>query len=242
MRIAIAALLAMTGLAGATAALADEALKAKLQENLQKVLPDTAIDTVAPSALPGLLEVMVGAEVLYMTEDGRYVIKGDLFDLGEMRNVTETKRTDARAAALRSVPADSYIEFAPEGGAKHVLWVFTDIECGYCRKFHAQMAQINEAGIAVRYLAFPRQGLDSEDYRKTVEVWCAPDRRKAMTEAKAGKALPEANCENPVAAQYKLGQAMGVQGTPAVYLESGREIGGFIPAEALAEFFAQAPN
>lgn len=230
--------LATLALSASGLAAADPAQQARLQESLQKALPDTRIDSVAPSGMPGIVEVKVGADLLYMSEDGRYVMRGELYDLESMENVTDRKRSAARAEALASVPKDSYIEFAPEGGGKHVLWVFTDIECGYCRKFHAQMDEINAAGIAVRYLAFPRNGLDSEDYRQTVAVWCAPDRRSALTEAKGGKTFPAADCENPVKAQYELGQSMGVQGTPAVYLESGREIGGFVPAEALAEFFA----
>lgn len=242
MKTRFALLLALGGLvaSGPLAAGDGDAQRERLQQSLNKVLEGAEIDSLRPSPLPGLTEVMVGTEVFYMSADGRYVVRGDVYDLEEMANLSDQRRSAARAEALAALPEESYIEFAPDGGAEHVLWVFTDIECGYCRKFHAQMDEINEAGIAVRYLAFPRRGLDSEDYRQTVSVWCAPDRGRALTAAKSGQGIDESECDNPVRSHYELGQAMGLQGTPAVYLENGREIGGFVPAAALKEFFGRA--
>jgi thiol:disulfide interchange protein DsbC len=103
---------------------------------------------------------------------------------------------------------------------------------------HQQVKQLTDAGIAVRYLAFPRTGLDSESYHKAVTVWCSADRKQALTDAKLGKELPRQECDNPVAAQYELGQAMGVHGTPAVYTEDGTEIGGYLPAADIIRMYA----
>jgi thiol:disulfide interchange protein DsbC len=217
----------------------DPALKAKLTKTLAKVLPDTEITSITPSPLPGLYEVMLGATVLYMSADGRYTVRGDIIDLTNRTNVTEERRMEARIAGF-SAQGPRTIEFAPESGkVKTTLYVFTDLDCGYCRKLHTQVPTLNAAGIAVRYLAFPRAGLKSESYDKAVAVWCAKDPRAALTAAKLGEKPAKASCPNPVASQYELGQAIGVQGTPAVYSENGEELGGYLPAAEIIKLLKE---
>lgn len=220
----------------------DKALVEVMEESLGRVVSDVDVKSVKESVLPGLYEVVVGANVVYLSRDGRYFLQGDLIDLEERVNITENKRSDARVAALEALEPADIIEFGP-ADAQNVIYVFTDIDCGYCRRMHKEVDQLNDAGIAVRYLSFPRSGIGSESYDKMVSVFCSEDRQQALTDAKAGKRIPEASCENPVAEQYKLGESMGVNGTPAVYLENGREIGGYIPAKRLIEFFeTSGPN
>src|SRR5690606_12872869 len=93
----------------------------------------------------------------------------------------------------------------------------------------SQIEQYMAQGIEVQYLAFPRMGPASEDFRKMVSVWCAKDRRQALTLAKLDKPVPEANCTNPVAMQYRLGQRAGLEGTPMVLAEDGTQLGGYVP-------------
>jgi thiol:disulfide interchange protein DsbC len=124
--------------------------------------------------------------------------------------------------------------------------IFTDIDCGFCRRLHAEMAQYNKQGIAVRYLFYPRAGIGSDSYKKAVSVWCADDRQAAMDSAKAGNEVPEKTCENPVEAHYELGQQMRVQGTPAIVLEDGEMVPGYVPPDklrrALDQRFPQQGN
>lgn len=203
---------------------------------LTAAVPDADIRSISESGLPGLYEVVVGANVVYISEDGRYFVQGDLIDLQTRANVTENRRLAARAEVLANLPTEETISFGSDA-ARHVLYVFTDIDCGYCRRMHQEVDQLVDAGIAVRYLSFPRSGVGSESYDKFVSVHCNADPQQALTDAKAGKSVPTATCENPVEAQFKLGESMGVQGTPAVFLENGQEIGGYIPAERLIEYF-----
>lgn len=225
-----AALLALPYVAGA----ADDGLTARLTARLRTVLPDAAVTSVKPAPVPGLYEVMLGPTVLYMTPDAKFVIKGDLIDLDGRTNVTDQRRTQARVEAFHALGDDSAIVFPASGGkARHSIYVFTDIDCGYCRKMHQEINQLNSAGVTVNYLAFPRTGLDSESYDKAVAVWCAGDRQAALTSAKSGKKLQGGKCTNPVANHFRLGEAIGVHGTPAVYSESGEELGGYIPAKEL---------
>lgn len=215
---------------------ADDDLVAVMEESLGRVIADVEVKSVKESVLPGIYEVVVGANVVYLSRDGRYFVQGDLIDLNERTNLTENKRVEARVAALENLDPDDIIEFGP-AEPENVIYVFTDIDCGYCRRMHKEVDELNEAGIAVRYLSFPRSGIGSESYDKMVSVFCNDDRQQALTDAKAGRDVPAATCENPVAEQFKLGESMGVNGTPAVYLENGREIGGYIPAKRLIEYF-----
>jgi len=221
---------------GATqfAAAADDALIAKLTSRIRTVLPDAKVTGVKPAPVPGLYEVSIGPTILYMTEDGKFAVRGDIFDLDAKRNVTDERRMRARVEAFKALGEGSPIRFEATGGkTQHEIYVFTDIDCGYCRKMHKEINQLNSAGVTVNYLAYPRTGLDSPSYDKAVAVWCSSDRKTALTDAKGGKTLKVAKCDNPVAEHYRLGEAMGVQGTPSVYSADGEELGGYIPAQEL---------
>ena len=218
---------------------ADQKLHAELAAKLGEAIPDAKVTAVNPSPIPGLYEVMLGANVLYMTADGRYTLRGDIFDLKTSSNLTESRRAEARIAALIA-EAPRAIEFAPVNGkVESTVYVFTDVDCGYCRKLHAEVPKLNAAGIAVQYFAFPRAGLKSESYDKAVAVWCAKDPRAALTAAKQGKKPELKKCDNPVAEQFELGHSVGVQGTPAVFTEDGEEIGGYIPAPELIKILKE---
>jgi thiol:disulfide interchange protein DsbC len=223
----------------ARGAIAAEDLEQTLARSLGKVLPGVTITSVQPSGVPGLYEVAMGPRIVYMTADGRFLMTGDLMDLDGRRNLTDQRRTRARVDALAAVTGA--IEFAPTN-PKHVVHVFTDVDCGYCRRMHQEIAKINAAGIAVRYYAFPRAGLESESYEKAVAVWCAKDQHKALTDAKLGRPVAKARCENPVKAQFELGEALGVRGTPAVFTADGEEIGGYVPAAELAALLDRKPG
>lgn len=220
--------------ATAAVAVAGDDLSARFTERLRTVIPDARVTAVESTPVPGLYEVALGPKILYMSTDGRYLFSGDLMDLGERRNISEERREQARVAAFVASGVDKMIQFGPDN-ARHVVYVFTDIDCAYCRRMHQEVGKLNAAGIAVRYLAFPRHGLQSESYHKAVSVWCAKDRQQALTDAKAGKPIAEATCNNPVEEQFTLGEAMGVRGTPAVYLDDGVQLGGYVPADELIQ-------
>jgi thiol:disulfide interchange protein DsbC len=186
--------------------------------------------------IAGVWEIVVGTGVSYVTQDGRFLIQGEITDLDSQRNLTEARRAESRAALLAALDPETAIVFAPENGpTTHRIYVFTDVDCGYCRQFHRDIAAVTALGIEVRYVAYPRTGPNSESWTKAENVWCASDRQMALTQAKLGAdvaAVP--GCSGtPVAAHYDLGRRVGVTGTPAIYSESGVELGGYIPPDAL---------
>ena len=211
---------------------------AKLQAALNGEKPDS----VTPSAIPGLFEVVLGGQVLYVSGDGRFVVQGDILDLEARANVTENRRGELRGQVIEAVSEKDMVVFAPEGPVKYTVTVFTDIDCGYCRKMHSQMAAYNKEGIKIRYLMFPREGLGSESFNKAISVWCADNRQEAMTKAKRGEAVENKACDNPVQAQYELGQKIGVRGTPSMVLEGGEMLPGYVPPTQLAQMLAQGKD
>lgn len=210
-----------------------------ITNSLKEIFPDLTITSIKPTQVEGLYQVMEGAEVYYVTSDGRYFLHGDMYDLKTRNNLTEIQRRTARNGMLKHVSSDEYIEFAP-AHPKHVVYVFTDISCPYCRRLHSHIKEINNLGIAVRYLAFPRNGEKSNAFTEMESVWCAKNRNHALTEAKIGKKPEKLSCSNPVAQQYELGQSMGVHGTPAIFTTSGRYLGGYMDPQELEQAIEQA--
>jgi thiol:disulfide interchange protein DsbC len=187
---------------------------------------------VNKTPIEGLLEVTTNRGVFYTSADGAYFMQGRLFDMDNgMVNLTDKAMSSMRLEGMEQFK-DSMIVF-PAEEEKHQITVFTDTTCGYCRKLHAQIDEYNDLGITVRYMAFPRGGVNSRSFDDIKSVWCAKDQRDAMTKAKNSGQIPEANCNAPIAQHYNLGQAVGVTGTPAIMLEDGQMIPGYKPPQAL---------
>jgi thiol:disulfide interchange protein DsbC len=208
------------------------AVPADVRARVVARLPGATPGDVAPSPIPGLYEVTMGGLIAYVSEDGKYLLSGNVYDLDTQMNLTASRRNAARAKALASAPESQMIVFGPSN-AKMSVTVFTDIDCGFCRKFHNQIADINKAGVRVRYMMYPRTGPGTESWKKAEQVWCSSDRRDALTRSKRGEALKAKNCgDGPIKTQYELGSDLGVEGTPAIFTQDGDYIGGFLtPAE-----------
>lgn len=203
-----------------------------VREAILTLVPNATIDTIAESTLPGFYEVGLGGQMVYVSADGKYLVQGSVYDIANKVDLTEQKRNGVRKDALAKVPAEKRIIFAPKE-VKHRVTVFTDIDCGYCRRLHQEMADYNARGIAVEYLFFPRAGVGSESFQKAVNVWCAANRNDAMTQAKSGKDVEKRECSNPVTDDYQLGQQIGITGTPAVITENGTLLPGYLPADQM---------
>jgi thiol:disulfide interchange protein DsbC len=203
---------------------------------LLKLLPaGSKLEDLRPSPIPGIYEFTQGAEISYLTADGKYFIDGNLYDMKSRDNLTEALRTHARIALINSVPESEMLIFSPPN-PKYTITVFTDVDCAYCRKLHSQIAEINRLGIRVRYMFFPRTGPGTESWKKAEVVWCSANRNEALTRAKAGATLDmnKICAPTPVKREYELGENIGVRGTPAIITESGDYINGYMePRELL---------
>jgi thiol:disulfide interchange protein DsbC len=218
-------------LIGAFDAAADES---QITQALAKSMPGLKVDAVRPSEVKGLYEVALGPNIIYVSEDGKYLVQGKIFDLAEHKDITEEKLAAARIKAIKQLGEDQMINFNAKI-KKYDVYVFTDIDCGYCRKFHSEIDQYLAEGISVHYMFFPRAGKDSESYEKAVSVWCAKDRNAALTAAKKGAMPNKATCTNPVDKQMALGLEVGVRGTPMIVTSKGVSLPGYVPPKQLAE-------
>ncbi|MFG0584682.1 MULTISPECIES: disulfide isomerase DsbC N-terminal domain-containing protein [unclassified Pseudomonas] len=227
-----AALALMLGAGVSMAAEPDQAIRQALK-SLDANLP---IEAIAESPMSGIYQVQLeGGRQLYTSADGQFLIQGYLFQVkdGKAVNLTEIEESRAVAKQINAIPAKEMVVFAPKAPKTHIT-VFTDTDCGYCQKLHSEVPELNRLGVEVRYVAFPRQGLNSPAAKELASVWCSKDRQAAMNLAKTRQAVPEADCDNPVAKQYQLGQMIGVNGTPAIVLANGKMIPGYQPAPQLA--------
>ncbi|SMF35498.1 Thiol:disulfide interchange protein DsbC [Alteromonadaceae bacterium Bs31] len=222
---------------------ADElkAAEAAIIKNLTNIREGMQIRSVKESAIPGVYEVMImGQGIIYMDKNGEYFIDGKMLKLDGKRivNVTDDAMVDVRKDLMATIKKDDSIVFSPEGETKAYISVFTDVDCGYCRKLHQEVPALNALGIEVRYLAYPRAGVNSNSYNKIASAWCADNPQDALSKLKGNPPsdIPMNVCEgNPVAAQFELGQQAGVSGTPAIVLENGQLVPGYMPADRLAE-------
>ncbi|VAX06949.1 Thiol:disulfide interchange protein DsbC [hydrothermal vent metagenome] len=236
-RITLAAMLLAFAFSLPVMAGVDEEIKKTVKKNLEMMIPQMESASIKAIPIPGLYEVIIGPDVFYVTQDGRYLIQGSIVDLESRENLTTPRRAMAASAAIEGVGEENMIIYEPKE-VKHTVTIFTDIDCGYCRKLHAAMDGYLEYGIRIRYLFFPRAGVGSPSYKKAVAVWCADDRNNAMTQSKAGKSIELKECKNPVADHYNFGQLMNVQGTPAIFLTNGDRLPGYIPPDKLNAYLS----
>ena len=181
----------------------------------------------------GFREVVASGQVVYVSDDGKYLLQGSVLDVAKRKDLSEAALAKVRGEVLKTLPVSDRIVYSPAGTPKHKVVVLTDVECGYCRKFHTEIAEYTKRGIQVEYLAFPRAGIGSADYRKMVSVWCADDRKKALTDAKNGRTVAEKRCTTPVDMQHAAGMRMGLTGTPMILTPEGEFVGGYLPPETL---------
>jgi thiol:disulfide interchange protein DsbC len=204
---------------------------------LEQARPDIKVDSVHPSPIAGLYQARMGGGTVLVTADGEKMILGEIYNIGAngIAKWEDPALVAERKKLLSSLDPKDAISFKPEGKSKAVVYVFTDVDCGYCRKLNQEMASYNKLGIEVRYLAFPRAGVPSSSSEKLTTAWCSKDKQKALTQLKEGQDLPKQTCANPVAAQYELGGRVGVNGTPAIWMPNGELKPGYLPADVLAK-------
>ena len=223
-----------------------DAIEQSVLSMLKTARPDIQFTFLGESPMPGVYEVQVtNGPVLFVHEQGEYLFEGGLLKVSEsgIVDTMEERKAIKRRDVFAARSTDDMIIFKPEGESKAIMNVFTDVDCGYCRKFHQEVPELNAMGIEVRYLAFPRAGIPSSSYNKIAKAWCAEDQQDALTKVKSGRSVDVEVCEdNPVAEQYAFGTQLGVTGTPAIILMDGTLIPGYQPAKKFAEVLGLTIN
>jgi len=228
---------AMAADGGKSGAAAEQEEIARIKARLKKVIPNREPTSVKKSVVPGVFEVLYDLRQYYITADGRYLIPDGIIDLEkDGEKLAKTNLNKAIASSVEAVGDDNMVTFGDKKKSKYTVTVFTDIDCGYCRKLHSEIDDYNDEGIRIRYLFYPRAGVASPSYTKAVSVWCANNRNQAMTKAKKGGNVREKKCDNPVKSHMLLGERIGLQGTPAIVLADGEVLPGYVPAKQLAAY------
>lgn len=244
MRVILLSLLLLTG--AGWPVWADDA-PGSLRDHLASEYPDFTVDSIEPTPLDGIYEVVSGTDVLYISADGRYLLRGEMLDLVENRNLTEGVQNRLRHRRVAELGEDNMVVYEPaDGEVNHVVTVFTDTTCGYCRQLHEEMLDaIDEDGIRLRYLMFPRAGAQSAAADTLRDIWCADDPQAAMTAAKSGEDVParSESCDPPMASQLEAAREIGVSGTPYLLLgDDGPTFAGYRPREQLLDMLEQGTN
>ncbi|MCU4312141.1 DsbC family protein [Acinetobacter variabilis] len=214
---------------------AQQRLISTLEGHFKKAGINAKITGIKTTEVPNMSWVSLeGMAPVYVTNDGKYLIQGDVIRLGdkELHNVSETLQSDVNKKIFTNLKAEDLLIYPAKGKTKHVIYVFTDVSCPYCHKFHEQMDEMNSKGIEVRYIAWPR----GEQHMPAMEaIWCNSDRRAAFDQAIAGGSITPTTCKNPVKDQYQMGLNIGVNGTPGVYSSEGLYLGGYMSTSELLD-------
>lgn len=208
------------------------AVREKIAATVAKMAPGAPVQSLEATPIAGLYQVVVRGQVLYLTADGRYIIQGDAFDVATHTPLNNVTLNRLRREAIAKLSPDQMIRFAP-AHPKYTVTVFTDVDCPYCRAFHANMDKINKLGIAVDYLFWPRTGLGTPSARKATDVWCAANRQAALTGAFEGDNPRFTACKSPVAHDFHLGVDLGIDGTPTIIADNGMVLGGYVDPQEL---------
>ena len=219
----------------------DEGIKKRIMFFLKESIGPDYNFIVEESGIPGVYVASFGMQVIYLSGDLKFIFKGDLYNTTTGQNVTKKTKQKLRALAFNSLDESTLISFLAKESKiiKNNIYVFTDIDCGYCRKFHKEVDQLNKNGINVHYLAFPRAGQEGNTYKKMVSVWCSSNKNDALSIAKRGDNIPAKKCNNPISKHFKLGLEIELKGTPAVFSDKGVELGGFIKATDIERILLQ---
>jgi len=213
---------------------------------LRSARPDLTFTVLGPAPIADFYEVQVeNGPLFFVHSNGEYFFQGGLFQVksGGIVDVLDSRLVEQRRVLFADRSTEDMIIFKPEGKTAAIMNIFTDVDCGYCRKLHQEVPQLNAMGIEVRYLAYPRAGIPSGSYNKIATAWCAEDQQTALTKIKNGQSVPIEVCENnPVADHYALGDSIGVTGTPAIVLMDGTLIPGYQPAENFAKLLGLNPT
>ena len=210
-----------------------------IKSKLKNVLPaDAVIESIETSPFKGVYKVYYGdLQPIYVSKDGNFFIFGDMYRINGQRieNITDQEKRDVRVQIINKMPEEEFISFKANNEL-HVVTIFTDVDCGYCRKLHNQISEYNDLGISVRYAAFPRSGIGTEAFSKMVGAWCSNNPKKSLTSLKNNKKIDLSICDNqPVSKHYVIGQRIGVTGTPAIFTASGEIIPGYLSPDDLIQ-------
>lgn len=229
------------GLLAASGLQAADSATGVVRAAVSKLSPGARVSDVGKAPIPGFYQALVGGRLVYVSDDGTYVLDGRLFNTRTPADLTAERMAAIRRQAIAAVPASDKLVFAPKH-PKYTITVFTDIDCPYCRALHKQVPRLNAEGVAVDYLFWPRSGVHAypsgkptASYLKAVSVWCAADRKKALATAMDGGKVASASCSNPVQREFRLGDRIGVDGTPTIVGPNGAVLGGYLTADQVLQ-------
>lgn len=205
-------------------------------ENLKKILPQGLnINFYEESEIENFYVVNVANnQILYVSNDFKYVFAGDVISLdnGAPSSLNELYQAKLVKQVMSLLEDTRTINFTAEN-EKHLIKVFTDISCGYCRLLHSQIDDYLALGISIEYYGFPRDGLQTQVFEDMQSAWCSDDPKLSITKLKAGDDVEEKTCQNPIQMHYEYGQLLGITGTPSIFLSNGQKLSGYIPASEL---------
>lgn len=213
----------------------DEDYEIEIRQSLMIHFPNLPIDKITPSPIQNIYEISSEGAIYYIDSKGEFLIDGNIIDIPNRSNITESRKSTLQLALINSIPESDMLIYEPSIESNRSMTIFTDTTCPYCSKLHAEIDALLDAGIRIRYLLYPRAGLGSQAHSELESVWCSDDPHNAMTVVKAGRSVETISCSNPIETHVSIAKKVGLRGTPLIYLDSGAVFPGYKPASFFIE-------
>ena len=197
---------------------------ATIQSTLESRIPPLKAKSIKPSTINGLYEVFIGGNLIYTDKTLSYVIiNGAMMDTKNKKNLTETSLKQLTTITFSSLPFQNAIEIKNGTGAYHFA-IFSDPDCPYCKSLESSLIESGISNYTAYIFLYPSKMLHPDAAQKSESIWCARDKAQAWINSMVKNASPEmASCENPLSANEKLAEELGVAGTPTIYLNNGQQ-------------------
>jgi len=212
-----------------------------LRNNIKANLSGIPVDHLSATPVPGIYEIISEGQVYYVDSTASFLFDGSLVDLKNRNNLTEQSMLAQNLRYIDAIGEDNMLIYKnAETAPKRSMSVFTDLGCPFCQRLHSELDILLDAGVSIRYLLYPRDGLNTQAHKNLENVWCANDPHAALTAAKSGQLAPVESCDNPIEQHVALARQLGITATPMIYLDDGQRINGYLDAQTLLEVFNES--
>lgn len=233
-------LIAATFILIADASLAAETPTTALAKRLRELYPNTQFSTVTDSPVAGIFEVVMGRNIAYTDEHGRYFLFGHLFDMPAQRDLTAEHKDELARIDFSQLPLKDAIKTV-HGAGSRVVAIFSDPDCPYCRKLEPELAKVDD--VTIYTFLMPLTELHPDARNKAISIWCGADRVKAWSALMLRNTTPaNANCDHPIDRNVALGERYQINGTPTLISADGRVMPGAASAAQIDAWLAKTPK
>lgn len=199
-----------------------------VRENIKKQYPNLKISNIQKTEMPGLYSANLDQQIIYVGEDGQHMFVGSMIRLKDQKNLTKDLVLGQNSIDWKQLPLEDAIKTV-KGNGQHVLAVFSDPNCPYCKQLEPELDKLKD--VTIYTFIYP---LKPQSIVVSRQVWCAPNQSYSWKKLiQQGVKPTVTNCANPIDRNLELGKKLGFNGTPTLIFANGFKLVGARSAEEI---------